>query len=197
MREIDRRIRRSKKLLGEALIALTLEKSYEEITIQDITARADVGYRTFFRHYADKDELLKDVIATTMLEFRELIGAPKPEMFAHPEAEKIELLYGVSLFEHIEQHSDLYRVLLRSDRSVVESLIAFAIEEFKANFQPFTLSDIPAEIIANHLVSASFALVRWWLDNDMPHSPQTMGEYHARMIVRPMRAIMANSQGLG
>src|SRR5205809_797707 len=47
----DRRVRRTQQLLAEALIALTLEKGYEAVTIRDITKRADVGYATFFRHY--------------------------------------------------------------------------------------------------------------------------------------------------
>lgn len=190
MPQIDRRIRRSKKLLGQALVDLTLEKSYEEITIQDITNQADIGYRTFFRHYADKDDLLKDVLATTMMELRELIGPPAPEMLINPDFDIFEENYGVILFEHIQKHSDLYKVLLRSERSVIESLIAFAIGEFKINFAPLTQSDIPSEIIANHIVSSTFALVRWWLDNEMPYAPAKMGEYHARMIIRPLREMI-------
>ncbi len=193
MTQIDRRIRRSKKLLGEAFIALTLEKSYEAITIQDITERADIGYRTFFRHYADKDELLKDVLATTMLELRALMGPPPPEIFTNPDMDALELTHGVILFQHVQQHSDLYRVLLRSERSIVESVMEFAIQEMKTNFGPITQSDIPSDIIANHLVSSTFALVRWWLDNDMPQSPEQMGEYHARLIVKPTREVILKS----
>ncbi len=190
MPQVDRRIRRSKKLLGQALIDLTLEKSYEEITIQEITDRADIGYRTFFRHYADKDDLLKDVLANTIVDLRELLGPPSPDLFMNPEVDILEQTYGVILFEHIQKHSDLYRVLLRSERSVIESLITFAIEEFKINFGTLTQSDIPAGIIANHLVSSTFALVRWWLDHDMPHPPETMGEYHVRLIVKPTREMI-------
>lgn len=190
MPQIDRRIRRSKKLLGQALVDLTLEKSYEEITIQEITNRADVGYRTFFRHFADKDDLLKDVLATTLMELRELIGPPAPEMLANPEFDILEENYGVILFEHIQTHSDLYKVLLRSERSVIESLVSFAIGEFKLNFVRLTNSDIPSEIIANHIVSSTFALVQWWLDNDMPYPPDRMGEYHARLIIRPLREMI-------
>ena len=46
----DRRVRRTQNLLAKALIALTLEKGYEAVTIRDITQRADVAYATFFRH---------------------------------------------------------------------------------------------------------------------------------------------------
>lgn len=193
--QIDRRIRRSKKLLGQALIDLTLEKSYEDITIQDITDRADIGYRTFFRHYTDKDELLKDVLASTLMELRELVGPPAPEMFMEPDMVVLEQSYGTILFEHIQKHSDLYRVLLRSERSVVESLIAFAIEAFKVHFEHLTQTDIPSGIVANHLVSSTFALVRWWLDHEMPYPPETMGEYHFRLVINPTREMILKAEG--
>ncbi len=45
---IDRRVKRSQRLLGEALMSLILEKGYEAVTIRDITQRADVAYVTFF-----------------------------------------------------------------------------------------------------------------------------------------------------
>ena len=59
MEKIDRRVRRTYKLLGDALISLILEKGYEDITIKDITERADVAYVTFFRHYKTIDDLLQ------------------------------------------------------------------------------------------------------------------------------------------
>ena len=85
MEQIDRRVRRTRKSLEDALIALTLEKEYEEITIQEITERADVGYRTFFRHYADKDDLLRDVLESTTMELRELMSPPNPEVLVDPD----------------------------------------------------------------------------------------------------------------
>ena len=44
----DRQVKRTEDLLAKALIALSLEKGYEAVTIRDLTERADVGYATFF-----------------------------------------------------------------------------------------------------------------------------------------------------
>ena len=44
----DRRVRRTRKLLHDAFLALVLEKGYEKTTIQDILDRADVGRSTFY-----------------------------------------------------------------------------------------------------------------------------------------------------
>src|ERR1700757_5499961 len=54
----DRRVRRTRKLLHDAFLALVLEKGYEKTTIQDILDRADVGRSTFYVHFRDKEALL-------------------------------------------------------------------------------------------------------------------------------------------
>ena len=74
----DRRIRRTQKLLGEALIAEAREKGYKNITIQDVTKRADVGYRTYFRHYTGLDELLVSVAQDRLDKFYEILDLPLP-----------------------------------------------------------------------------------------------------------------------
>src|ERR1700712_3059528 len=54
----DRRTARTKSSLRSALINLILEKRYDEITVQDIIDRANVGRSTFYVHCLDKDDLL-------------------------------------------------------------------------------------------------------------------------------------------
>lgn len=190
MEQVDRRVRRTRKSLEDALIALTLEKDYDEITIQEITDRADVGYRTFFRHYSDKDDLLKAVLNSTMMELRELMSPPSGNILVDPEFNATDFQEGVALFQHVEKHCDLYRVLLRSERSLVESVIAFAIQSMEEDLGEMVKSDFSTEIIANHMAWSTIALVRWWLDADMPYSPETMGEYTFRLVVNPVREMI-------
>ena len=49
----DRRIRRTKKLLKQALAQLMDEKEFKDITVRDITERADLNRGTFYLHYRD------------------------------------------------------------------------------------------------------------------------------------------------
>src|SRR6266705_7027751 len=58
MRKEDRRVRRTRESLHDALISLALEKNYDSITVQEILDRADVGRSTFYVHFSDKNELL-------------------------------------------------------------------------------------------------------------------------------------------
>ncbi|MBZ0292889.1 MAG: TetR/AcrR family transcriptional regulator, partial [Anaerolineae bacterium] len=50
----DLRVRRTRKLLQQALIELTVERGFSEITVGDIAERAMGNRSTFYRHYLDK-----------------------------------------------------------------------------------------------------------------------------------------------
>src|SRR3954467_12831022 len=55
----DRRSRRTRHMLEDALVDLMLEKRYDTITVQEIIDRANVGRSTFYAHYLDKEDLLQ------------------------------------------------------------------------------------------------------------------------------------------
>src|SRR6266498_992647 len=54
----DRRIQRTRALLLSALLDLIVERGYEDVSVQDIVDRANVGRSTFYKHFLDKRELL-------------------------------------------------------------------------------------------------------------------------------------------
>ncbi len=59
---IDPRVKRTRKLLQQALIELMAEKSFRSITVRDIAARATLNRVTFYAHFADKQALLENTI---------------------------------------------------------------------------------------------------------------------------------------
>jgi AcrR family transcriptional regulator len=60
--KIDPRVKRTRKLIVDAFVSLQAEKSFDDITIGDITARATVNRATFYAHFPDKYALLDDLI---------------------------------------------------------------------------------------------------------------------------------------
>ena len=63
----DSRVVQTRMALRQALLQLLDSKSLEQITIREIAAAAGVGYNTFFRHYRDKEALIRE-IATDEIE---------------------------------------------------------------------------------------------------------------------------------
>ncbi len=60
--KIDPRVKRTRKLLLDAFSSLISEKSFEDITVQDIAARATVNRATFYAHFVDKYALVDNLI---------------------------------------------------------------------------------------------------------------------------------------
>ena len=58
-KKLDPRIKRTRQLLQQALMELMAEKSFQSITVGDITERATVNRVTFYAHFQDKYALLE------------------------------------------------------------------------------------------------------------------------------------------
>jgi len=180
----DRRVKRTQHLLARALIVLTLEKGYEAVTIRDITERADVGYATFFRHYHDKDELLKDVLDVVLTEIIDLLGSTQPA--ADPTT------IGVLLFRYVQQQSEVVRVLLMS-HALLQRSIEIATQNVVSEHTFLPDSVVPLEIAAHHIVASSISLIQWWLDHQMPYTPERMGVIYHELIIRPTSELAFSS----
>lgn len=176
----DRRVRRTQKMLAKALIALTLEKNYESITIRDITEQADIGYATFFRHYHDKDALLHDVLDVVLTDLDLLLHTPPN----HADM-------GTALFRYVLENSSVIRVLLssRGSSNLLQHIIDLHTQKILSENEPLPDSAVPPEIAAYHLINSSIALIQWWLEHEMPYSPERMGAIFHQLITQPTRAI--------
>jgi AcrR family transcriptional regulator len=180
MEQTDPRIRRTQTALAKALLALTLEKGYEAVTIRDLAERAGIGYATFFRHYPHKAALLHDVLDVFVEELLAVLqdraGQPGQSAF---------------IFSYIQEHQALARVLLASQgpSALVERLQATSVAHVLAQSRPRAGSPVPPEIAAHHLVTASIALIQWWLDHDLPYPPEQMGAIYDALVVQPTQTL--------
>ena len=63
----DRRITKTKKNLKGTLISMLPEQPFEQISITELCARAEISRITFYSHYSDKyalvDEIFQDMVA--------------------------------------------------------------------------------------------------------------------------------------
>src|SRR5215471_9624385 len=97
------RVKRTKILLREALIALIEEKGFDALTVGDLTERAMVSRAAFYRNYQDKYDLVEQIFEEAMSTLFEAIGEFGQE---HPPD------VWVRFFEQIAQYDRLYRALL-------------------------------------------------------------------------------------
>ena len=178
----DPRVRKTRRLLRDALVSLILEKDYASVSIKEITSRADVAYITFFRHFESIDYLLMEVLDEGLAE---LLGYIET-LAKHSETSALEM-EGRLIFEYIEQKADLFRILIKSQsvtrvrKKVVQNIAVI----FQKSCIPLARSGnlVTIAITSNHIATSLLALVEWWLDNHMRPTPTQMGKVYKSLII--------------
>ncbi|MGE5333361.1 MAG: TetR/AcrR family transcriptional regulator [Nitrososphaerota archaeon] len=172
----DLRVRRTQKLLREALVELIEERGFEALTIGEITERAMVSRAAFYRNYHDKYDLVEQIFEDAMRTLLDTVGELGLEH--PPEA-------WVTFFEHIAEYERLYRALLGKQgspwfvRKMRASLIDMIVARGHMTHEPNrpnisgpharTSSDgLVPDLVSTMFVEA----ITWWLEQGRPYSPQ-------------------------
>lgn len=175
-RKVDRRIQRTRNLLREALITLTLQHGYDAITIQDITDHANLGRATFYLHYKDKDDLLLSTLQEIIDDLLEIIAPPDI-----PTSQRDYQATIRDMVTHAAEHADLYRIILRGsgaahvERRLREIAMNLA-HEFVSDLLGDRPSPISLDLVANFYARSVLGTIEWWLDQGMPHPPEYVAE---------------------
>ncbi len=179
LEQADLRVRRTHKLLWEALMAELSERPFEEITVKDICERAMVHRTTFYKHYEDKYALLeqgmRQMYDALVAEEKHL--PPSAYSVEHPPP------YFVRLFEHAAQHQQFYKLMLCGEgigrfQKLVKGYIAETLSSKVRELPPTDQHlAVPLDMHAQFVAGAALSLLAWWLENDMPLSPRRMAQY--------------------
>jgi AcrR family transcriptional regulator len=178
----DLRVRRTRKALQTALIELTVERGFADITVRDIAERAMVNRATFYRHYLDKFDLLKQY----MEDIYQMLGSSeKPETPAEKPATGSDIPSGqvVKMFQQIQDHADFFRLMLgpKGDPQFVQQVSQYIEKRMCAMLHDTAVSTppgaLPLDLTLRYVASAGIGAILWWLENDTPVSPEQMAAW--------------------
>ena len=174
----DLRVRRTHKLLWEALMTELSERAFEEITVKEICERAMVHRTTFYKHYEDKYALLEQGM-------RQMYDALVAEVTVPPSAFSVDHPppYFIHLFLHVAEHQHFYKLMLcgegigRFQKLVKDYLVEQGEAKMRELTPPNQQLAVPPAMYVQYLAGAVISTLAWWLEHDMPHSPQHMAQY--------------------
>lgn len=184
----DRRSRRTRQLLGDALVELMLEKHFESITVQDILDRADVGRSTFYAHYTDKESLLISQIEHVIREMEAYT--------AEADGRHHGLLPSLELFRHVKEQRRLMRafvwgrgaeILTQDFQQQISKIIEQNVHSMVGDAATLWA---PVSVVAKFVASTFLMLLRWWFDEDMQHTPEQMDEMFQKLVMSGIYGLM-------
>jgi len=184
---VDRRVQRTRQLLNHALMSLIVEKGYEAITVQNIIDRANLGRSTFYAHYQDKEDLLLSGMEEVVHSLIRGVENSSAEDEGIKKSRRI--LSTLPIFRHAQEEYHLHKALV-AGRGVdviiktIQNHLSHHIQEQIEQLLPDGQTpSVPPPVMANYLAGTLLTLLVWWLDNNIPYSPERMDEMYQELTM--------------
>ena len=174
------RATQTRPILCSALLALLEERPFEQLTVREITAKAEIGYATFFRHYPDKEALLHDVAAG---QISELLGLALPMLYTADTRASAQ-----TLCVYVWEHRKLWSTLLTGGAAGILKDEFIRQAQHIAESRPDPGAWLPADLTVVFYVTGTVEILAWWLKQKHPAPVDQMAEVVGSLIVAPSMA---------
>jgi AcrR family transcriptional regulator len=203
----DLRVRRTRKMLMQALIELTIEKGFSAITVQDIAERAMVNRATFYRHYLDKYDLLDQY----MNEIYEMTAAQEKRSSGKlPGTASEDPPVGmVKMFEHVQMNADFYRAMLgaKGDLAFMQRIQQYSETRLRnlltgRSTKPKS-KGLPLDLCLSYLSHAGVGALVWWLRSGQSYAPEQFAGWLNQLntgvlaLLKQRGSNLSSSPGMG
>lgn len=193
----DRRIRRTRTQLHEALASLLHEKDYDCISVTEILDRANVGRSTFYTHYAQKDDLLVQGILEMLqtVSSEPIVPSTKPYLRI--------IRFSLPIFEHVLEQRNVFKrpgdtkpamgprgrtVLHEHLQRVLTGMIS---DEMRREFLSHDGAPgvVSPEVLARYLASTFVLVLTWWLEGLSPMSPKEIDAVFRALVLPTLESV--------
>jgi AcrR family transcriptional regulator len=176
--------------LRASLLELIGEVPYDTLTVDQIVDRADVGRATFYAHYVDKADLLRELTD-------ELISEAATRAKMNDPAARSETYSGTAAAEiiaHAGEHPDLYRLVISGGggvaprrqlfdtlRNVADEIFGLVAKKVRAT------PPVEMHVTTTAFTGALLATIEEWLASDMSASATEVAAILMRSQVEGLR----------
>lgn len=192
----DRRVRRTRRALREAMLDLMEEKGYDQVTVEELTDRADIGRTTFYLHYSAKQDLLLEQFGELLDQLVvQLSQIPLSAWGQEGDLKSVDDHPNrpiCMIFQHAADNKDLYQIVLRGEgvdqaSERLQVIMTNAVNTFLSHKlgqedEQIALK-IPIDLFGNYFAGAMLGVIKWWLEADMPYSSEQMEEIFFQLFL--------------
>ncbi|MBQ0038142.1 MAG: TetR/AcrR family transcriptional regulator [Clostridiales bacterium] len=182
-KNMDRRVRKTKRQLRLALMDLMCEKSVTSISVRELAERADINRGTFYIHYKDVNDLLlqlEDEMANRLIQVCKRHAIQDTKLHA-------SFPYLRDLYDFILENADLCKVLLGSngDHAYTERICGILRDYFLYDFLSmfYPNDETRLNYFCSFIVAGNLNLALTWLQNGAKESPEEMANLAGAIIM--------------
>lgn len=168
---LDRRVQKSQEAIKKAFTELMAEKNLDQITVQDISDRANVGRRTVYDHYMDKYDLLDKLLEEHINELRKICESTSELSFAEG---------NLKWFDYFDRNYHFFSTLLSSKGAPIlrQHLLEFVIQELERDMDLTEGKNrrLSKELTLRFFGAAIVEIVEAWLTKGLSEPTEVIAE---------------------
>lgn len=181
MRETDRRVIYTKKLLRESLMSLMVEKPVGRISVTELCKGAGVNRGTFYSHYREPEDVLRDIEAELVSSVKDILDTMNSITEIHR-----AIVYA------LHRNRDACRLLIspNGDPGCISSMLQISIDYYESHTRPqLKLNAAENNYLHAFLFSGTVAVLREWLTSDPGRTPDEVAD----MLISMQTKLMNNN----
>ncbi len=184
-KKVDLRVKRTNKLITQAFIKLLRSKTFDKITINDISDEAMINRATFYSHFKDKFDLFEQIIDKFLGEFAAVLDE---ENLIEKNSVNVKKIEGslATFYEFVQENPDLARIIVTHSNTEIlsERLLAILSERYSEIFNALDVRNdnlkIPTDFVVSYITSIFVGTLNWWIGQN--NDEMTASEFAALVI---------------
>ena len=197
-----RRIRKTRRVIRQCLTELLKTKRIQDITVREISEKADINRGTFYLHYRDIFDLMEQIENELLEELEDVLNHFKAsDLLSNP------ALVFTRVFQLVKENSDMVSILIgqngdinfvnRLKDIVREKCLKDWMELFRPgagggrqtsrSSQNTLLDDSAFEAYYSFTVTGCIGLVQYWLDSGLKETPEQLASLVEQIISKGLR----------
>lgn len=167
---MDIRIKRTKKMLNDALLELLEEKPIEKITPTELCRKATINRNTFYSHYRSTADLLDELEDGLLKKVDDSINTG---------ASSVEAITALCKMLRANRKLSTVLFLNKSTARIMKKVfdIANKFNMSKMESERNNLSDNYKQMLSSYTIMGSAAVLECWVNSGMAEEPEEIANF--------------------
>lgn len=178
----NQRIAVTKRMMKEGLLRLLEKKDLDKIRISELCEESGINRATFYRHYVTPHDILLELEIDFV---KQMVPDTKPPRDMEDARKRLEMACA-----YLYDHADIAKLLFRynTDKDMIAGLNEFyrqfwELRKYETEFSH--IDDATARVIVSLLGGGCYCLLRQWITEDIPKTPQQIADIMCNVIRWP------------
>ncbi len=176
----DQRVKITKMLLKNSLVELMREYPISKISIKMLCERADINRSTFYSHYTDQYDLLKQLEQDVIVELKKHLTK---DAFSRQTPQT--LLTMSEILDYVAKNAELFKILLsdNGDSTFHLEIMSLAQQKMISDIHNNrNLDERTSAYMQSFAVTGTLTIVQKWLQDGIIESTERMSELISKLL---------------